>query len=105
MTVNTYLKDLASNLVLNGAEKDHIIKSINTINQRLDLYFSDVTEKKVFGSYVRGTILPRKVDNRSDIDIMIATGVDIDLLSTQFLDDSIFAFRITHQNIILRAER
>lgn len=71
MSVNTYLSDLASDLVLSTIEKNSITRSIDTIKRRLDLYFSDVTDKKVFGSYVRGTILPRKVDDKSDIDLMI----------------------------------
>lgn len=72
MSVNSYLSDLASRLVLNGIEKDNISISIATIQQRLGWYFpTEVVEKKVFGSYVRGTILPRRVDEKSDVDIMI----------------------------------
>lgn len=71
MSVNTYLSGLASNLVLSQTEKNNITTSIDTIQKRLDLYFSDVTDKKVFGSYVRGTILPRKIDEKSDIDLMV----------------------------------
>lgn len=71
MSVNSYLQNLASDLVLSDSEKSSITTSINTIKSRLDSYFSDVTEKKVFGSYVRGTILPRKVDSESDVDLMV----------------------------------
>jgi len=71
MSVNTYLQELASSLVLNSTEKDSISTSVSTIKSRLDSYFSDVTEKKVFGSYVRDTILPRKSDSDSDIDLMV----------------------------------
>ena len=71
MSVNTYLSGLASDLVLSQTEKSNITTSIDTIKKRLDLYFSDITDKKVFGSYVRGTILPRKIDEKSDIDLMI----------------------------------
>ena len=56
MSVNTYLSDLAGELVLSTTEKNNIIRSLDTIKRRVDLYFSDVTDKKVFGSYVRGTI-------------------------------------------------
>lgn len=35
------------------------------------VFSNEVVEKKIFGSYVRGTILPRKVDEKSDVDIMI----------------------------------
>ena len=72
MSVNSYLTDLASDLVLSSTEKDSISTSIDAIKTRLSWYFSsDVEEKKVFGSYVRGTILPRKADENSDIDIMV----------------------------------
>lgn len=71
MSVNTYLQSLASSLVLSTSEKDSITTSVNTIKSRLDGYFSDVVEKKVFGSYFRETILPRKVDEKSDVDIMV----------------------------------
>lgn len=72
MSVNSYLESLASQLVLSTSEKDHISNSISTIKSRLDTYFgSNITEKKLFGSYVRGTILPRKADSGSDIDLMV----------------------------------
>ena len=71
MTVNTYLSYLASSLVLSDLEKSSIETSISTIKTRLNSYFADIYDKKVFGSYVRHTILPRKADSESDIDIMI----------------------------------
>lgn len=71
MSINQYLKDLGSNLVLSDAERSHINTSIDTIIRRLDLYFSDINDVKIFGSYTRGTILPRKADENSDIDILI----------------------------------
>ena len=72
MSVNSYLNDLASELVLSTTEKDNISTSVGTIKTRLSLFFStEVKEKKVFGSYVRGTILPRKDDEKSDVDIIV----------------------------------
>ena len=72
MSVNSYLTELASSLVLTSSEKDSISKSVDTIKTRLSLYFStEIEEKKVFGSYVRGTILPRKDDANSDVDVMV----------------------------------
>lgn len=59
MSVNSYLSGLASNLVLSNTEKSNISTSVDTIKTRLSWYFSnEVVEKKIFGSYVRGTILP-----------------------------------------------
>lgn len=72
MSVNSYLQTLGSDLVLSDAEHAKIKTSVDTIKTRLSYYFgSSVTEKKVFGSYDRGTILPRKADSRSDVDLMV----------------------------------
>ena len=72
MSVNSYLQDLGSALVLSSSEKSNITTSVDTIKSRLSSYFgSDVTEKKLYGSYVRGTILPRKADENSDVDLMV----------------------------------
>ena len=72
MSINSYLSNLASKLVLSSDEKDNIKVSIDTLQQRLNHYFGDkIKEKFIFGSYVRETILPRKVDCNSDVDYMI----------------------------------
>ena len=72
MSINNYLYNLASALVLSDKEKDSINTSINTLETRLVLYFgTNVEEKFKFGSYTRVTILPRKVDEESDIDYMV----------------------------------
>ena len=72
MTVSTHLTSLGSNLVLSEDEKTSITKSITTLSSRLSAYFgSNITSHFQFGSYTRGTILPRKADSNSDIDYMI----------------------------------
>lgn len=72
MSVNTYLQRLGSSLVLSSTEKASISTSVDTIKTRLSLYFGeDNIEKKLYGSYVRETILPRKTDERSDVDLMV----------------------------------
>lgn len=72
MSVNSYLSSCASNLVLSSTEKDNISTSINTLETRLTSYFGyNIKEKFKFGSYTRGTILPRKVDDNSDVDYMV----------------------------------
>ena len=72
MSVNSYLSSCASNLVLSSTEKDSISTSINTLETRLTSYFGyNIKEKFKFGSYTRGTILPRKVDDNSDVDYMV----------------------------------
>lgn len=72
MSVNTYLQGLGSSLVLSSSEKSSISTSVDTIKSRLTSYFgSSVTGKKLYGSYVRETILPRKADEKSDVDLMV----------------------------------
>ena len=72
MTVNSYLVNLASSLVLKDTEKDSINNSISTLERRIDSYFDNrVIEQNRFGSSTRRTILPRKADENSDIDYMI----------------------------------
>ena len=72
MSVNSYLEDLSSSLVLKDEEKSSIELSITTLQRRLDSYFANkVIEQHRFGSSTRGTILPRKTDENSDIDYMI----------------------------------
>ena len=72
MSLNSYLENLAGKLILSSLEKESIKTSINTLETRLYLYFgNEVKENFEFGSYARATILPRKVDDNSDIDYMI----------------------------------
>lgn len=72
MSVQSYLENLASRLVISTDEKSKITKSIATLSTRLDSYFGGELERHfMFGSYTRGTILPRKVDEYSDIDYMV----------------------------------
>lgn len=52
MSVNSYLQDLGSSLVLSSNEKSSITTSIDTLKSRLASYFGDdVTDKIIFGSY------------------------------------------------------
>lgn len=71
MSVNSYLENLSSKLVIKDTEKSSIKTSIETLERRLAYYFTNINEKFCFGSYTRGTILPRNADSDSDIDYMI----------------------------------
>jgi len=72
MTVNSYVTNLANSAILRDAEKRSIQRSISTIQSRLNSYFGgEVAQHFLFGSYTRGTILPRSMDQRSDIDYMV----------------------------------
>lgn len=72
MSTNNYLTQLAAQAVLSGPELQSIDTSIRTIATRLEQYFGPaVSQHFRFGSSTRGTILPRSLDVRSDIDYMI----------------------------------
>lgn len=71
MSVQTHLSNTGSNLVLSTTEKDNIKTSINTLSTRLGYHFDNVEKHFIFGSFDRETILPRKVDENSDVDYMI----------------------------------
>ena len=72
MNINSYLSDLASEAIIRNKEKANINLSINTLKDRLNNRFGDrIKEQLIFGSYTRGTILPRSMDSCSDIDYMI----------------------------------
>jgi hypothetical protein len=72
MSVLSYLQKRASDAVLSGNETSSISTSISTLQARLNSYFgAGLTEHFRFGSQTRGTILPRKMDEHSDIDYMI----------------------------------
>ncbi|MBS1081776.1 SMODS domain-containing nucleotidyltransferase [Gluconobacter japonicus] len=72
MSVLTYLQNRASNAVLSTAEQTSINTSISTLSSRLNSYFGTTVAKHFrFGSSTRATILPRAMDEHSDIDYMI----------------------------------
>lgn len=72
MSVLSYLEKRASEAVLSSNENSSISTSIATLQSRLNTHFgNDLSEHFRFGSQTRGTILPRAMDEHSDIDYMI----------------------------------
>ncbi len=73
MSVLSFLSETASNAVLSPNEQKSINTSISTLQTRIGFHFaSDVIKQHFrFGSSTRGTILPRSMDEQSDIDYMI----------------------------------
>ena len=73
MSVLSFLTDLASNAVLSSGEQSSITTSITTLQSRMAQHFDSGAIKQHFrfGSSTRGTILPRSMDERSDIDYMV----------------------------------
>ncbi len=72
MSVNSYLTNLANGAIVRDVERDSIQRSIDTLRARLTAHFpGEITDQFVFGSYSRGTILPRSMDAQSDVDYMV----------------------------------
>jgi hypothetical protein len=72
MSVLSYLQKRASDAVLSGDEKASVTTSITTLKTRLGQHFpTGLKEHFRFGSSTRDTILPRSMDEHSDIDYMI----------------------------------
>lgn len=72
MSVLSYLQKRASDGVLSGDEKTSVNTSISTLKSRLGYHFtSGLKEHFRFGSSTRDTILPRSMDEHSDIDYMV----------------------------------
>ncbi len=87
MSVNSYLDNLARKLILSDSEKNSISTSISTLEYRLNSYFgNDIREQFAFGSYTRVTILPRKVDENSDVDYMVVFDNSNNYKPQTFLD-------------------
>jgi len=72
MTVNSYLTNLANAAIIRDQEQESIRRSIATLQNRLNGFFgAGIKQHFIFGSYSRGTILPRSMDANSDIDYMV----------------------------------
>ena len=72
MTVNSYLTNIASNAIIRDREQEGIQRSIDTLSSHITRHFNgQISDQFVFGSYSRGTILPRSMDANSDVDYMI----------------------------------
>ena len=76
MSVNSYLTQVSSKLVLSENEKNSMNASIHTLKSQIDSYFEQTIKTHFqFGSSTRGTILPVKADSNSDIDYMIVFNI------------------------------
>jgi Second Messenger Oligonucleotide or Dinucleotide Synthetase domain len=72
MSVQSHLDGLASKLNLKEEEKQKVKRSIDTLATRLNTYFyGELKDHFKFGSFTRGTILPRRADMFSDVDYMV----------------------------------
>lgn len=72
MTVKSYLDYISSAAYVRDTERQSINNSIHTLQMRLKGHFdNNIKSQFIFGSYSRGTILPRNMDRNSDIDYMV----------------------------------
>lgn len=73
MSVLSFLTNTASSAVLSSSEQSSITTSITTLQARMALHFDSgaIAQHFRFGSSTRGTILPRSMDEQSDIDYMV----------------------------------
>lgn len=73
MSVLSFLTNTASTAVLSSSEQTSIATSIKTLQSRMALHFdrAAIAQHFRFGSSTRGTILPRTMDEQSDIDYMV----------------------------------
>ncbi|MFZ6814932.1 SMODS domain-containing nucleotidyltransferase [Undibacterium sp. Rencai35W] len=85
MSVISYLEEQAKKAVMSQSEDNSIQTSILTLKKRLHLHFGDIREYIQFGSSTRGTILPRSMDEHSDIDLMVVFN-DSNVSSQTYLD-------------------
>lgn len=71
--VNAYLRQLATQSQVDPQERRGIETSITTLTKRLAEEFERgvITKNVVFGSYARNTMLPRWMDQNSDVDFMV----------------------------------
>lgn len=74
VSIDNYLRTLATQYYLKNSsvETQKISTSIASLQKNLRSYFnSSINRSFVFGSYDRDTILPRKYDTKSDVDVMV----------------------------------
>lgn len=80
MSINNKLVKFATqDLVLarTAVERARITKSLDFLETSLRKHFDNrIDEVLKFGSYTRNTILPRKYDTRSDVDLMVVFNTD-----------------------------
>lgn len=78
-SLNYYITKISRELYISHSsnEKASIDTSLKYLKSNVKTYFkSQVNQVITFGSYTRGTIIPRKYDANSDIDLMIEFNID-----------------------------
>ena len=72
MTVTSYFTACAFRIKIGDSEKSSIQRSLGAITLKLLKEFKgEIQRPRPFGSYSRGTMLPRKIDRNSDVDLLV----------------------------------
>lgn len=71
MSVLSHLQSTADSIKIQDSERTGIDTSISYLSYKLSQYFNNISNKYVFGSYDRRTILRRSKDANSDVDYMV----------------------------------
>lgn len=72
MPIDRHLTKIANHSILGDDVKDAVQRTLGALQGRLQQHFgARLHTSVVFGSYSRGTILPRAMDPRSDVDYMV----------------------------------
>ena len=72
--LNYYITKISQELYIShsSTERKSINTSLNYLKTNIKTYFgTQVNQVITFGSYTRGTIIPRKYDSNSDVDLMV----------------------------------
>lgn len=78
--LNYYITQITNKLYIShgSTEKNSIDASVKYLTSNLKSYFGNQLIKTIlFGSYTRGTIIPRKYDLNSDVDIMVVFNTEL----------------------------
>lgn len=72
MTVTSYLNKISNKAIVRASDKDSIDRSINYLAQKLRTDNSiTISQQFCFGSHSRGTMLPRSMDYKADVDYIV----------------------------------
>ena len=87
MSASAYLQNTASALLIRESEKESIRRSTATLRDRVSAYFGSKAKEQIqFGSSTRGTMLPRRADEQSDVDYMVVFDNSDDLRPATFIE-------------------
>ncbi len=97
--INNYLKRISSELLIksNSLTGINISKSLDILGRNLKEHFTnELSFINVFGSYSRGTILPRTFDKNSDIDVLIGFKTHSSKLKPESYRERLMKFAFKH---------